>query len=203
MPFYLLRIITSTIGTLSIGGLSPATLGPLTTGGPLCRLCRGADERTFHMGKCPIIIEIFDNLKRLDPTIEVNNPAEVLFAFPKSGMGTRSLATILWKFILQRFYGITGATAPTNTALIWAKGLRRFAELTLRHEAATRKLIRDNLDKDKDKPAPKASKFNTLIAPLATINRDYRLRWSEETYEELSRQELERYISYGRYGLQG
>ena len=51
------------------------------------------------MGKCPIIIEIFDNLKRLDPTIEVNNPAEVLFAFPKSGMGTRNLATILWKFI--------------------------------------------------------------------------------------------------------
>lgn len=169
--------------------------------GPLCRLCRGADERTFHMGKCPIILKIFDNLKRLDPTIQINNSAEVLFAFPKAGMGTRCLATILWKFILQHFYGITGATAPTNTALIWAKGLRRFAELALRHEAATQKLIRDNLDKDK--PAPKASKFNNIIAPLATINSDTRLRWSDEVYEELSRQELKQYISYGRYGYQG
>jgi hypothetical protein len=113
-------------------------------------------------------------------------------------MGARGLATILWKFLLQHFYRITGPTAPTNTALIWVKGLRRFAELALHYEAATKKLIRENLDKDK--PAPKASKFNQLIAPLANINNDFQLRWSGEVYEELSRQELERYIKYGRYG---
>jgi hypothetical protein len=78
------------------------------------------------------------------------------------------------------------------------QGLRRFAELALRYEAATKKLARENLDKDR--PAPKASKFNQRIAPLATINNDFQLRWSDEVYEELSRQELERYIKYGRYG---
>jgi hypothetical protein len=92
-------------------------------------------------------------------------------------MGPRSLATILWKFIIQHFYGITGPTAPTNTALIWAKGLRRFAELALRHEAATQKLVREVLDKDR--PAPKSSKFNQLIAPLAILNRHFQLKWME------------------------
>jgi hypothetical protein len=33
--------------------------------GPLCRFCRGANERTFHMGRCPVILEIFGNLRRL------------------------------------------------------------------------------------------------------------------------------------------
>jgi hypothetical protein len=96
-------------------------------------------------------------------------------------MGTRSLATILWKFIIiQHFYGMTGPTAPTNTALIWAKGLRRFAELALRHEAATKKLVREILDKDR--PAPKSSKFNQLTAPLAILNSNFQLRWSDEVY---------------------
>src|SRR6056297_2639276 len=58
-------------------------------------------------------------------------------------------------------YNIEGPTAPTNTALIWVKGLRRFADLALRHEAATIKLTRENLDKDR--PTPKASKFNKII----------------------------------------
>jgi hypothetical protein len=116
------------------------------------------------MGRCPVILEIFGNLRRLDVSVQINNTAEVLFAYPASGMGARGLATILWKFILQHFYRITGPTAPTNTALIWAKGLMGFAELALRYEAATKKLARENLDKDR--PAPKASKFNQLIAPV-------------------------------------
>jgi len=150
------------------------------------------------MGCCPIIIETFLNLQRIDPSIKVNNPPEVLFAFPSAGMGTRCLAAIVWKFLLQHFYGITGATAPTNTALIWAKSLRRYAELALRHEAAARNISRNN--QDRDRPVPHESKFNKIIAPLATINNELRLRWSDELYEELSRQELERYINYGRYG---
>lgn len=113
-------------------------------------------------------------------------------------MGTRCLATIIWKYIIQHFYGITGPTAPTNTALIWAKSLRRYAELALRYEASARVLIRNN--EDRNKPVPKISKFNGIIAPLASINGEIRLKWSEELYEELSRQELERYIKYGRYG---
>src|SRR6056297_613294 len=98
-------------------------------------------------------------------------------------------------------YNIEGPTAPTNTALIWVKGLRRFADLALRHEAATVKLTRENLDKDR--PTPKASKFNKIIAPLARINGDLKLRWSENVYEELYRQELDRYIKHGRYGPPG
>ena len=116
-------------------------------------------------------------------------------------MGTRCLAAIIWKFILQHFYGITGPTAPTNTALIWARSLRRYAELALRHEASARNIIRAN--QDKDKPVPKVSKFNRIIAPLARINGEIRLKWSEDLYEELSRQELEKYIKYGRYGPRG
>jgi hypothetical protein len=49
--------------------------------GPLCRLCQNADERTFHMGTCAVIKEIFANLARLD-RINNNNPAEIIFAFP-------------------------------------------------------------------------------------------------------------------------
>jgi len=135
------------------------------------------------MGRCPIVLQVFSNLKRLDPSIDLNNISEVLFAFPKAGMGTRGLATIVWKFILQHFYSIEGSTAPTNTALIWVKALRRFADLALRHEAATIKITRETLDKDK--PAPKANKFNKIMAPLAFINSDLRLRWSNNVYEEL------------------
>jgi hypothetical protein len=40
---------------------------------------------------------------------------------------------------------------------MWAKSLRRFAELALRHEAATRKLTRDLIDKDKAPPKPPKS----------------------------------------------
>jgi hypothetical protein len=149
------------------------------------------------MGACPIILEIFSNLSRID-SIDFSDPSAVKFAFPKAGLGTRGLAVIIWKFIIQHFYSIEGPTAPTNTALIWAKSLRRFAELALRHEAATRKLTRDLIDKDK--APPETQKFNTIIAPLAYINKDLQLRWSDDLDEELSRQELERYIKYGRYG---
>jgi hypothetical protein len=105
--------------------------------GPLCRLCQSADERTFHMGSCPIIKEIFSNLLRLD-RIDINHPTEVLFAFPSAKMGTRYLTAIIWKFIIQHFSSIQTATDPTNTALIWMKSLRRFADLCLRHEAQIR-----------------------------------------------------------------
>jgi hypothetical protein len=57
------------------------------------------------MGSCPIIKEIFSNLLRLD-RIDTNNPTEVLFAFPSAKMGTRCLAAIIWKFIIQHFYSI-------------------------------------------------------------------------------------------------
>jgi hypothetical protein len=94
------------------------------------------------MGTCPIIKAIFANLTRLDK-VNVNNPDEILFAFPSAKMGTRCLAVKIWKFIIQHFYPIETTTAPTNTALtlIWAKSLRRFAELCLRHEAISRLII--------------------------------------------------------------
>jgi hypothetical protein len=85
------------------------------------------------MGSCPVIKEIFLNLPRLD-RIDINNPTEVLIAFPSAKMGTRCLAAIIWKVIIQHFYSIQTATAPTNTALIWMKTLRRYADLCLRHE---------------------------------------------------------------------
>eukprot|EP00962_Isochrysis_galbana_P025238 scaffold7747_cov140-Isochrysis_galbana.AAC.1 len=113
-------------------------------------------------------------------------------------MGTRALAIIIWKFILQHFYSIDGPTAPTNTALIWVKSLRRFAELALRYEESIRRLAREK--SDKDKPFPKAEKFNNAISPLGTINGAFNLRWNDNLYEELSRQELEQFINYGRYG---
>jgi hypothetical protein len=62
--------------------------------GPLCRLCQSADERTFHMGSCPFIKEIFSNLLRLD-RIDINNPTEVLLAVPSAKMGTRCLAAVI------------------------------------------------------------------------------------------------------------
>jgi len=53
---------------------------------------------------------------------------------------------------------------------------------------------------DKDKPFPKAEKFNTALSPLGTINGAFNLRWNDNLYEELSRQELEQFKKYGRYG---
>jgi hypothetical protein len=41
------------------------------------------------------------------------------------------------------------------------------------------------------------------MAPLAELDATYHLRWSDDLYEELSRQELEIFIKYGRYGPQG
>jgi hypothetical protein len=149
------------------------------------------------LGSCPVIKEIFSNLLRLD-RININNPTEVLFAFPSAKMGTRCLAAIIWKFIIQHFYSIQTNTAPTNTALIWMKSLRRYADLCLRHEARIRLLISHLLDGGKTPPA--ARKFNTILAPLAQLNKAFQLRWSDSLYEELSGQELDKFIKYGRYG---
>jgi hypothetical protein len=41
------------------------------------------------------------------------------------------------------------------------------------------------------------------MAPLAELDATYHLRWSNDLYEELSRQELEKLIKYGRYGPKG
>jgi hypothetical protein len=41
------------------------------------------------------------------------------------------------------------------------------------------------------------------MAPLAKLDATYHLRWSDDLYEELSRQVLENFIKYGRYGPQG
>jgi hypothetical protein len=79
----------------------PAT----ATHGPLCRLCQRADERTFHMGTCSVIKEIFSNLTGLT-SVDGNNPSEILLAFPNARAGTRCLAIIIWKFIIQHFYFI-------------------------------------------------------------------------------------------------
>jgi hypothetical protein len=116
-------------------------------------------------------------------------------------MGTRCLAVIIWKFIIQHFYSLETTTAPTNTAFIWAKSLRRFAELCLRHKASSRLIIAHI--SDRGKPPPEAKKFNVAVAPLARLNDAFQLRWSDALHEELSRQELERYIKYGRYGPAG
>jgi hypothetical protein len=116
-------------------------------------------------------------------------------------MGTRCLAVIIWKFIIQHFYSIDTATAPTNTALIWAKSLRRFAELCFRHETHTRLLVSHLTDRGKT--PPEAKKINTIVAPLASLNCAFQIRWSDDLYEEIFRQELEKYIKYGRYGPPG
>jgi hypothetical protein len=88
-------------------------------------------------------------------------------------MGTRCLAVIILKFIIQHFYSIDTATARTNTALIWAKSLRRFAELCLRHETHPRLLITHLTDRGKT--PPEAKKFNTIVAPLASLNSAFQI----------------------------
>jgi hypothetical protein len=97
---------------------------------------------------------------------------------------------------------IDTATAPTNdTALIWAKSLRRFAELCLCHETHTRLLISHLTERGKT--PLEAKKFNAIVAPLTSLNSAFQIRWSDDLYEDLSRQELEKYIKYGRYGPPG
>jgi hypothetical protein len=105
------------------------------------------------------------------------------------------------KFIIQHFYSIQTATAPTNNALIRAKSLRRYAELCLRHEAHARLKIACLTDKGKTLTDP--AKFRNIIAPSAELDATHHLRWSDDLYEELLRQELEQFIKYGRYGPQG
>jgi hypothetical protein len=152
------------------------------------------------MGSCPVIKEICSNLLRLD-RIDVNNPTEVLFAFPSAKMGTRCVlclaAIIIKKFIIQHFYSIQTATAPTNMALIWMNSLRRYADLCLRHEAQTRLLIDHLFLFDRGKTPPAAKKFNTILALLAQLNSAFQLRWSDSLYEELFGQELDQFITYG------
>eukprot|EP00962_Isochrysis_galbana_P019112 scaffold5562_cov116-Isochrysis_galbana.AAC.4 len=65
-------------------------------------------------------------------------------------------------------------TAPTNTALIWVKSLRRFAELALRYEESIRRLAREK--SDKDKPFPKAEKFNSAINKPSSRDNQWRLQ---------------------------
>jgi hypothetical protein len=102
-----------------------------------------------------------------------------------------------YKFFLDK------ATAPTNTALSWAKSLRRFAELclSLRHETHTRLLVSHLTDRGKT--PPEAKKFNTTVAPLASLKSAFQIKWSDDLYEEPFRQELEKYIKYGRYAPPG
>eukprot|EP00962_Isochrysis_galbana_P021698 scaffold6412_cov153-Isochrysis_galbana.AAC.4 len=116
---------------------------------------RGAVERTHHFGECPVILGIFSNLNRIVP-IPIQDPIAVLFAFPESGKGVRHIAIIIWKLIIQHFYSIQGATAPTNSALIWAKALRRFAVLSLRYEESISRMAREK--QDRDKPFHRADK---------------------------------------------
>jgi hypothetical protein len=133
------------------------------------------------MGTCAVIKEIFAYLARLD-RISINNPAEIIFAFPHARMGTRCLAVMhLEIHHFQHFYSIDTATAPTNTALMWAKSLRRFAELCLRHETHTRLLISQLTERGKTQDPTRGQKFNTIVAPLASLN--IRIRWSDDIYE--------------------
>eukprot|EP00962_Isochrysis_galbana_P021389 scaffold6310_cov135-Isochrysis_galbana.AAC.2 len=69
-------------------------------------------------------------------------------------------------------------TAPTNTALIWVKSLRRFAELALRYEESIRRLARDK--SDKDKPFPKAEKIIIQFRYKSTRDNQWRLQPSLE-----------------------
>jgi hypothetical protein len=114
-------------------------------------------------------------------------------------MGTRCLAAIIWKFIIQHFYSIHTVTAPTNTALIWMKSHRRYADLCPRHEAQSRLLIAQLFDRGKPLLQPKSSTLYSLLAPLAQLNSAFQLRWSDSFCEELSAQELDQFIRYGRY----
>eukprot|EP00962_Isochrysis_galbana_P002888 scaffold797_cov168-Isochrysis_galbana.AAC.2 len=56
---------------------------------------------------------------------------------------------------------------------------------------------------DRDKPFPKADKFNHILEPLATLNSFYKVRCDSKLYKELSRQELEKHIKYGPLGPPG
>jgi abortive infection bacteriophage resistance protein len=78
------------------------------------------------------------------------------------------------------------------------KSLRRYADLCLRHEAQTRLFIAHLFDRGKSPLA--AKKFNIISAPLAQLKSAFQLRWSDSLYEELSGQELDQFIKYGRYG---
>jgi hypothetical protein len=64
--------------------------------------------------------------------------------------------------------------------------------LCLRHEANSRLSIAHITDRGN--PPPEAKKFNAIVAPLERLNGAFQLRWSDALYEELSGQELERYI---------
>jgi hypothetical protein len=77
----------------------------------------------------------------------------------------------LENLITQHFYSIDPATAPTNTALIWAKSLRRFAELCLRHETHSRLLVFQLTNTGKT--PPEAKKINAMVALLASLNRAF------------------------------
>jgi hypothetical protein len=134
-------------------------------------------------------------------SVDVNKPGKILFAFPNAQAGIRCLAIIIWKSIIQHFYSIQTATAPTNTALIWAKSLRRYAELCLRYESHAR--LKIACLTDRGKPLPDPAILSTNMAPPAELDATYNLRWSDDLYEELSRQDLEKFIKYGRYGAQG
>jgi hypothetical protein len=86
------------------------------------------------------------------------------------------------------------------------KSLRRYADLCLRHEAQTRLLLvispllrqRKNTSRSQKNP----QKIHTILAPLAQLNSAFQLPWSDSLYEDLSGQELDQFIKYGKYGPQ-
>ena len=158
------------------------------------------------MGECNVIRKLFmriNSLKALeDPFIFPLTPAarkhqaiRILFATPAEGapQAIVNFMIILWKNILISFYKVDLENQPFDPNLVWRCTLKRFADLALAlaHDARTKQLLAIN----RGEPPPSLNSHQARLSPLATLDEEAELLFSDELHNHLIECDLTQYTA--------
>ena len=98
---------------------------------------------------------------------------------------------ILWKNILISFYKVDLENQPFDPNKVWRYTLKRFADLALAlaHEARTTQLLAIS----RGEPTPSLNTHKARLSPLATLDEEAELLFSDPLHDHLVEYDLTQY----------
>jgi len=117
----------------------------------------------------------------------------ILFATPAEGapQAIVNFMIILWKNILISFYKVDLENQPFDPNKVWRYTLKRFADLALAlaHEARTTQLLAIS----RGEPTPSLNTHKARLSPLATLDEEAELLFSDPLHDHLVEYDLAQY----------
>ena len=146
----------------------------------MCRLCHREVERISHLADCRCLRPIWDKfntLHTIKPTSTTDRHKLLLLgvSVPELPQAISDLHLIIWKFIIIHFTLVDIDKRPFKTDDVWTGATRRYLSKVNSLQQKVRLEVKDA--EARDRPA-RIRRFNRLLAPLATINADGKIKWS-------------------------